>query len=247
MKNLLFLLLISFTTLLSAQDTLYALRYPNGIEVKEFKETTGHIVFSPIDNISLRISLKKREVGKTLTSKGIVNMKGDTISKTNKVILNVQPNTGKIYYSDVIIAKDKSKKELFDATLRLPNSSVIYEIVSSDNVNFSYRNYKGKFKAKFAGDDFNIYFNLFLNFKDGKIKYSYSDFYIYDYNSKSSNWSLFGNVSTTKLIDKSHSLDLRYSNGDWGSDQRLFWIPIKNAIEESIRILIETAKQTDDW
>ena len=66
---------------------------------------------------------------------------------------------------------------MFDLAKSIPQQGIIkYNLLTSDEVDFSFQKYNCSFLLKFAGDPYVLTCNLLIKFKDGKVKYEYSDF-----------------------------------------------------------------------
>ncbi len=144
--------------------------------------------------------------------------------------------------------KCKAKVQLFNSIKKNPNGLVSYEIKAQDDKDFSFIKYKAGFKVKWAGDDYYIYYNILIEFKEGKIRYTYSNFIS---SFEVVKGSMFGYVTSSKVKDYSITLGWKYSKGDWFGDTKKYWNPIKSIIDSTIKDLNDTSKKNDssgnDW
>jgi hypothetical protein len=252
--RLILLLLLNATTFYCiGQDTIYSTPYPKGILTKRLETTTGGGGYRlwPVDNPSLEIVVSKKETLKINYHTGEKFVNKD-YKPSDIVLLATAENSGKVYYSDVLDFNEVSIKKLFRAVKTLPQGIIKYGLISSDEADYSYQKYVGKFLTKFQGDPYYVYFNLLVKFKDGKIKYEYSDFVaVFEKENTMQNTNIFqGGLDT---IHKEHmkTLDQLYARAARTSDKMKFWEVIVNNINNSIESLkkqcSDEMKGGNDW
>ena len=231
------------------QDTIYSYPYPNGLISSQIDSGGHNYKIRPIENPSLEIKINKNEI------KSISSANGKSVNKDYSpgdcVVLLTEPTSGKIFYSGVVEFKDSKIKDLYKAIQRIPNGAIKYSLVSSDDVEFTYQKYQGSFIATFAGDTYIIEFNLLIKFKDGRIKYEYSDF-ISTFDIYKSAGSINPNRSSGKVKRNVIPLENKYAIGERYSDGKKFWNPIKENIETSIKTIAKLCAETklnskDGW
>ena len=248
---------ISLTTILIlilsvaySQNTIYSYYYPQGIVTNNLSEQRKYYELTPIDNPELKIKISKESTRKIVYQNGTNFTNTSPVDYTDKVVLSSDSLTGKIYYTGIIEAKDIKKKSLFDIVKAIPQGITKYELQASDEVDFSFQKYTCYFPLKFAGDPYTLTCNLLIKFKDGKVKYEYSDFtatYEQSKTRRSYDWS--NSLKTDKKV-RTVILDKMYS-GLGRSDTKTFWEPIPMRINESIsaikRICTDQSKNGDNW
>jgi len=243
---LLFLSLVTYS-----QDTVYCYSYQKGIITHTLESKITGYKLTPIDNPDLEIGLTKKEVRKIKYTSGkeFVN---DNYGDTDVIPLSTEPTTGKIYYSEVVEFKGAKVKDLFNAIKRIPEGMVKYSLISSDDTEYTFQKYVGSFSVRFAGDPYTVFFNLLLKFKEGKIKYEYSDFVTSFVHAKArQSFNPFVNGVNTSIENGFKSIDKLYAGGARHGDQTKFWSPISNNINDSIKVIKklcdEASGKKDDW
>ncbi len=249
MKILLSLIILLMPTICISQTTIYSESYPNGIVTASYEAKSSKYVIRPIDNPSLEITIRRHytDVKPNLTDKEIHIMEQTVIA--NSGVLESNPRTGKIYYSDVVNFEGVSRGNLYRVYKQLPQGLIQYELVSEDKDEHSFQKYQGFFQAKFAGDQYFIIFNLTVWFKDGRIKYEFSNFTTgFSENKSKPNWWGYGGTSTNinhyKTLDQLYSRDSRYG------DRYHYWIPVAKRIAESIDVIRTQGSNNvieEDW
>jgi len=258
-KYILLISLICLTILAYSQDTIttfsfinkndaavkeqhnyvvYTYPYPNGIVTNNIKKK-GHIfVYSPIDNPLIEIRTKTNEGTKILIDSSAIYVNDYFYDyKFFKCqVFPIDSRTGAIIYSGIKKYPKIKKKDLYNALVNnMTNDFIKFKLLAKDDTNFSFQRYKGAFPAYFAGDLYNVTFIANIFFKDGKIKYKYSDFVAY-FNKKRIKYDeIFGgNVSDdlhVKVLSKA------YARGERNSDIKKFWKPINDYILQNINFI----------
>lgn len=174
----------------------------------------------------------------------------------NYAVLPTDINSGKIVYTKVVDFKGATAKDLFNSADGLLQGMVKFTSVSSDRSDFTYQKYVGCFVTKYAGDPYNIYFNLIIRFKENKIKYEFTDF-LAIFSKLKSKQSLniidaFANGTNSVTITNAKYLDVSYARGDRTSEVKKFWQPINDNIQQSIEMIINlcsmaTPEKKDKW
>lgn len=248
------LLFASFSTLTFSQDIVYANRYPNGLVVKNAYKQGSRYKFSPISKPNLTISLKLSEVRK------IIKDNGDTINNsyydnnreyywnTKYVILRTDSLSGDIIYKNIVSIPEMSVKDLFLKAKQFPKSSVHFELISEDNVDFTFQKYYCSFQA----NNRYIYFTLLLQFKEGRLRYELSDFIsaIEVIESKSFMTTSISSKSSTKEYSRYFNLSDLYAKSNWLKDVKKYWRVIEtnvNATINQIEKLNNTSTIDDNW
>lgn len=243
MKNLIIIIILLISADVVGQDTIYGYPYPNGIVTNLIESKKFSHRFSPINNPNLLIKMGVNETRKISYSNGDIYINQEYFPE-NYPVLKTDKTTGKFCYTGVQEFKNAKKIDLFNSLLGMYKGIIQYELISQDNVDFSFQKYIGCFLVKFAGDPYTACFNLNINFKDGKIKYEFSDFiatYLIQkttgsYSSffSTNNTSYYG---STKQNVKQLDLDVLYGRGGRTDDIEKLWIPLKNNIEKEIETI----------
>lgn len=234
-----------------SQDTIYSYSFPNGIITNEIKTSLTVYKLHPIQNPTCEVAIRKKEMIKICMANGQITKNPEYEPESNIVLLT-ESATGKIHYEGKIEFKDVSCKDLYNSVKQMSTGIVDYYLIASDDKDYSFLNYKGRFSASFAGDPYDIVFSLNIKFKDGKIKYEYRDFVmIQKTNSEKISASTFWNQTTitTTVNNKAiKSLDIFYCGGNKYSDTKSFWLPIYSSINNSIESITKACNDTKkDW
>lgn len=242
-----------FTNYIKSQDTIYTNSYPKGIVTKDIEETKFSFSFIPINNSQLNIKVADNSVSKIKYLNGKIYVNPDYNSfEQNEVILSTDPLTGKVVYTGIIEAKGASMKSLYNSIKTIPHGEVKYFLIASDETELTYQKYVGRFSVYFAGDPYIMFFNLLIKFKDGKIKYEYSDFVATfgETKSKGELNGLFSNGVHTTTSERQLIVDKLYAQPR-KSDFKLFWKPIANNINNSIsslqKLCLDVSGSSKDW
>lgn len=174
MQRILIIGLSMLFSCLKSQVTIYSDGYPKGLIVSDFEE--GEKVYYPIENKQLKCLIHKSEVNFVLKGSDTI-YKNKGFDKSDKVVMPIEPTTGKINFTEVVETKN-NQKDMYSALKALPNSTSKYEFVSGSD-DQSLVNYKGFFYVKFAGDLNTIEYSLNIKIKDNKIKYELTNFRMY--------------------------------------------------------------------
>lgn len=213
-----------------AQDTVYADAYPKGIVCEEYNLKEG---IRAINNPKYRIDIPKKEVIKVTSTTSVIYEKYE-YKPSGKTVVPTDPFTGNILYTEIIEVKNASKKNLYEALKTLPKSNINYELISSDETEYSTIYYRGSFFFKFAGDLQTVYFGLKISIKEGKLKYEYTDFRYFFAEQKGSSANGGRNYSIDPTHVKDKPLELLYSDRYRGDK---FWGEIAENINSSIKKL----------
>jgi hypothetical protein len=259
------------------QDTLYADAYPNGIISNNYEERGLDYRVYPVGNPKYRIKFPRKELQRIVKSTGEVYLNprydedffmksGD--KKYGMVVLPTVPETGKIYIEDVIHNSTASKEELYSTLLELsssitykggsyasfwnnysvPESIVQFRLLSESPNTKDYLNYEATWNARYAGDDARIVGTLKLYFKEGRVKYVFSDFFVFMGVKKKG----FGFESAQ--TNNQDQLEYYYPLGR--GDVKKFWMPTYYSINYVIDLVeynVQHPKKTkktdieDDW
>lgn len=165
------------------QATIIADGYPNGIVCESFSEKEK--VFYPIDNKALKVVIHKSEISSVLEGKDTI-FKNPDFKVSNKIVVPIEPRTGKILITEVIETTNK-QKDIYNALKLIPNSKTKYEFISGNDVDQDIVNYAGFFYVKFAGDLNTIQFTLTVRLKENRVKYEFTNFRMYFAEKKNSN------------------------------------------------------------
>ena len=234
-----------------SQDTIFSYYYPQGIVTNNLVEKRNVYELTPIENPDLKIKIRKESTRKIIYGNGSNFTNPSPVDYLDEVVLSSDTLTGKIYYTGVIEVNGIKKKALFDLAKSIPQQGIIkYNLLTSDEVDFSFQKYNCSFLLKFAGEPYVLTCNLLIKFKDGKVKYEYSDFtasFTYLKTSRGHDWS-YGlntvNKERTMILDKMYA-------GLGRSDTRTFWRPIPLRINESIntlkRICSNSSNDENNW
>lgn len=230
---------------LYSQDTIYSYFYPKGVIVIEQQlDSKDKYTYRPINNPTKILNIPVSSIAKISYKDGHEYINSSPKKYPNEVVLETDPLTGNIYYSDIIEKKNLSKKELYKVLLTIPQGNITYQLILSDDVDYSYQKYLCSFVVKFAGDPYVVTGNLLLQFKDEKVRYEYSDFI-----------AVFGIAKTKRVLaettrkDRKIVVDEAYLD-EYRTDKRTFWIPLEKHIKETIEtlnILINKANSGNDW
>ncbi len=239
-KNYLVLLLIAYINNVFSQDTIYTFHYPKGIvtnNLENLKEKNFR--FSPINNLTQEITISKNLVKEIKYLNGTVFTNPEPV-ENREIILPIDPLTGKIYSTKIIDVNNIKCKDLYNIFKTIPQGEIKYDLIASDESDYSFQKYVGYFNVKFAGDPYIMSFNLLIKFKDGKIKYEYSDFIasFSETRAKGSlnNQALFSTGVYTRTNEHVKILDKMYSGIGFG-DEKHFWAPTLNHLNQSIASL----------
>lgn len=217
---------------LYSQDTIYSYFYPKGVIVIEQQlDSKEKYQYRPINNPTKILNIPSSSIVKVSYKSGHEYVNKSPKEYTNEVVLECNPLTGNIYYSDILLKENLSKKELYKLFLTIPQGKITYKLILSDDVDYSQLKYLCSFVVKFAGDPYVVTGNLLLQFKDGKVRYEYSDFVAVFEIAKTKRV-----LSETTHKDRKIILDDAYIDVN-RSDTRTFWIPIENHIKETIETL----------
>jgi hypothetical protein len=255
MKKILLIILTLFTALnfVKAQDTIYSNNYPKGILTTTLEKSKSQYSFSPINNATMKIKIDANSVDKIKYKNGEVFLNTEyKLADEDEIILLTDPLTGKVNYTGIIESKSASCKSLFNTFNAIPQTDIKYFLVASDETDFSYQKYVGRFLVHFAGDPYVMYFNLLVKFKDGKIKYEYSDFVATfdETKSKGELNGLFSSGVNTTTNEHQQIVDKLYSQSS-KSDKKQFWRPTISHINESIsslnKMCTDISGSSKDW
>lgn len=217
-----------------SQDTIYSDAYPKGIVVLEVNINDYKSKLNPVDNSSLELIIPKKQIIKIANSAGIKYENKEYIKSTD-IVVPIEPSTGKVNYIGVIEIDGAKKKTLFNALKTLPSANIEYTFVSADESDNTFIQYRGKFNTKFAGDLYDVVFNLTIKFKDGKIKYNYHDFMFCFEEIKQKNRGDFGgSYSIATKYKNSNPLEKFYVPGYRGDK---FWATIYKNMDDAIKTL----------
>lgn len=247
-RTILILIVFFSISQLFSQDTIYTFHYPNGIVTDSLvpRKDNKYFTFSPINNHNLKIVVEDKLVKEIRYANG-KSYKNPQHVENREVLFPVDPLTAKIYCSKVIEVKDAKCKDLFNACKTLPQGEIKYQLIASDESEFSFQKYMGTFNVKFAGDPYVMTFNLLIKFKDGKLKYEYSDF-VAGFEETRAKGALSGQVAFSSGVytrTNAHLkiLDKMYSGSGMG-DEKGFWKPTLNNLNASIAALEKIAKDS---
>jgi len=221
-----------------SQSTIFSASYPKGIVTDSFKVGQSSYKIRPIDNSNLEIVIRYK--GSTDVSKPneIKLIEKDADSN---IVLSTDPRTGRVYYSDVVIFDGVSKKSLYKIYKQLPQGLILYNLISEDDKDFTFQKYQGSFQAKFAGDQYFIIYDIIIWFKDGRVKYEYSNFTTGFSENKSMPFGMTSvNLNHYKSLDQLYGRDSRYG------DRRNYWIPVAARINESIEAIRTQGMKMND-
>lgn len=257
------------------QDTIYSTIYPKGIVTNAIRKKMNNYVFQPINNQSLKIILKEKNIFKIKYFNGETFINSQIpITDKKDIILPTEQLTASLVYTDIIEVKEAKSMKLYNSLKKLTQipiqtvytkaPDIVYTLITSDTIDSKNQQYIGAFNS---ASPYIVYFQLELKFKDGKIKYNYSNFIaIYE--------KAIGNQSITSQTQSSFfnpqklttyysyqdntgiethllKIDHLYADQDL-TDVARFWKPISKNIAESIEYLkklaIEQPKiKKDDW
>lgn len=219
-----------------SQDTIFCDAYPNGVIVSTVDMNNYEEKMNPINNSILNIIIPKNQIIKITNIQGIKYENSD-YKKTDGIVVPIEPNTGKINYTGIIEVPEIKKNIIFKALQTLPSGNTQYDLISKDDEEYSFIQYRGKSSTKFAGDQYDVIFSLTIKIKDGKIKYEYHDFMFCFEKIKHKVGFQIGVTSETTNYKKSHVLEKVYVPGYRGDR---FWVTIVNNMDESINSLKKT-------
>ncbi len=237
-----------FSVGVNAQDTIFSSLRPEGIITKVYEERKKDYLVSPVDNQQLSISIVKKDIKKISYSDGRVFNNPEYTPQESLFVIPTDPLTGKVIYSGVIEIKNVSQKELYKIGKQLPSSNVEYSLESFDEIDQSFVKYKaiGNYNTKFAGDLYYVRFNLFLKFKDGKVKYDITDF-VFSY--KVNRLKLYGaygiGLGSVKEQEDIRTAEHFYREVMYSSDRK-FWVEFCKSIDLTISSLKELFNQRKD-
>jgi hypothetical protein len=259
------------------QDTIYSINYPKGIVTKSIEKKNSIYIFNPINNPSLKVKINEKNVFKIKYFSGETFINPATPQPNKKyVILPTDPMSGDIFYSDIMEFGGVKSRQLYNSIKKLSGNSALsvysetppitFILVEADTVDFTYQQYVGSFPARYIGDHYTIFFQLETMFKDGRMKYEYTNF-ISVYNEQIGNNSittetyrnffdptkLTTNYSTKNAVSVAHikKIDKLYAIEDLSDiDDVCRLIPTR--INESITALKKLASEStkikkNDW
>ncbi len=250
----LFLSVLFFQVL--GQDTIYSYYFPNGIVTKTLRTKRKYYQLNPIDNSNLLVTITKESIREINYKNGerYVNTKPVNYSD-DKVVFMTNPLTGKLNYTGILEVKNANKRNIYNSVKAIPQGVIKYYLIASDEIEYSFLKYVGKFSVQFAGDPYSVYFNLHVKFKDGKVKYEYSDFVASFAETKTKQSAnlidAFSNGVNTTTREHVIEIDELYAKPG-RSDMKKFWIPIYENINESIYTLTKSCSEVssdkkNDW
>lgn len=233
------LILALALTKIHAQDTIFSDAYPKGVVVPSIDMNDYESRLHPIDNPTLKLIIPKKQLIKITNNSGTKYVNQE-YTKSNDVVIPVDPSTGKVNYVGIIEVPGANKKTLFNALKTLPSSNVQYALISSDETDNTFLQYTGKFNTKFAGDLYDVIFSLTIKFKDGKIKYDFHDFmFCFEEIKQKNRGDLGGSYSIATRYKVSNPLEKFYVPGYRGDK---FWKTIYNSMEEAVKAVNKTCK-----
>lgn len=160
---------------LFSQVKIIADGYPNGIICESFTENEK--VFYPIDNKSLKVVIHKSEISYVLEGNDTI-FKNPNFKISDKVVVPIDPRTGKILISEVVETKNK-QKDIYNSLKLIPSSKTKYQYISGNDLEQDMVNYTGYFLVKFAGDLNTVQFTLTVKIKENRVKYEFTNFRMY--------------------------------------------------------------------
>lgn len=275
-KQILNSLLILLFTNIYSQDTIYSVYYPKGIITKTLEKKMLHYSFTPAGNPSLNLEVKHKHLIAIHYANGEKYSANETPKIDKKdIIFPVDQLTGKIIFTEIVEVKGASALKIYNAikvlsakkmqTVYSETPGIKYTLIDTDTINNSFQSYIGQCYAMYAGDLYTVYFQLEVKFKDGKMKYEYSNLLGTYSEQKGSNsittesYRDFFNPNqiTTKYSTSAPKTFTDYKKGDnlygiEGSAENTFWNPIYKSINESIanlkKLALEEPKvKKDDW
>lgn len=223
-----------------SQDTIYSDAYPKGIVVPTVDITNYKTKQNPIENPTLELIIPKKQIIKITNSSG-VKFENNEYIKTNDVVVPIEQSTGKVNYIGIIEIEGAKKQTLFKALKTLPSANIQYTLISSDETDNTFIQYSGKFNTRFAGDLYDVVFNLTIKFKDGKIKYNYHDFmFCFEEIKQKTRGDFGGTYSINTKYKNANPLEKFYVPGYRGDK---FWETISNNMDESIKTINKIGKE----
>ena len=233
-----------------SQDIVFANRYPNGLVVKNVYKQSSRYKFSPVDKPDFIISLKPNEVKATFKANGdtIHNSSYDYYLEywnTKYVILRTDSLSGDIIYKNIVSIPEMSAKDLFLKAKQFPKSSVHFELISEDHVDFTFQKYYCSFQANKRY----IYFTLLLQFKGGRLRYELSDFIsaIEVVESSSFMTTSISSKTSTKAYARYFNLGDLYVKANWLKDIKTYWRVIETNINATISNIEKLSEKQEDW
>lgn len=252
MKTNIFFIIIFFSFFQSfGQDTIYSYPYPKGIITDKIETSLHSYKCHPIDNPLIEIVINKKETSKISFASGETYI-NKNYQENKYQVFPYNPLSGKINYSGILHFPDIKKKDLYQALIRhIPKNIINFKLVLKDESDFSFQKYYGNFFAYFAGDQYTVYFTLEVSFKDGKIKYDYSDFNAIFIKQKVNQFDFIAG-STIRESKSFKNLSKFYGRGARKSDNKKFWSVINNNIIQNIKELDKifvnaNPERQDDW
>lgn len=103
---------------------------------------------------------------------------------------------------------------------KFPQGMIKYNSVAKDEDDHNYINYYCSFLTNFAGIAYVSFYNLKLQFKDGRLKYEMTDFIVSFTRSKSNTGAVFYTNSVS--IENSNPLENFYASSAKYSDKENF-------------------------
>lgn len=233
------MLLLPLSTV--AQDTIYSYLYPNGV--------AGKVIVNGFTYYKIKISGIEDEI--TLSKDHVISFNGKTNAEYitgNDIVVPTEPFTGRIQYKKILDFKEVKTKILYDAVNRLPSNVIEYHLISTDDKEYSYVQFRGRFEVNFFKGPADVIFSLDVHIKDGKIKYDYHDFIYLFKNEKQKtkqNWftGTYNTTTDTKKILK--PLEFYYRENYIKANRNL-WGTVNDNINSSIQSLTKICQETTE-
>lgn len=230
MRILLLLIFHFILTFVWSQDTIYSVRYPNGIVTDSIKYKRKKYYIIPKESVSrMALIIPRKTLYKINYATGEV-YHNKRQNPDDYFYLKTNALTGEVEYSNVLELNEIKFNLLTNLTDSLYSKEIEFksQFRSEDSAV-----YQGRFKTQFAGDNHLTYFKLFFYNSDSNliirannIKSSFIDSIKY-------NWDFMDTVKY-KSFRKIFDITRIYSLSRRIEDKKTYWNPIKENLEQTL-------------